>query len=137
MSEFGLVVVTWLCLREDRLLAVQPVGVDCYYLPGGLPEPGESWVDAVVREVREEMAVELERSSLELVAEVTGPAHGRPGQLASLVAFRGTGIGDPVGQLPEIDRCRRLGPGDVHLLAPLARAAAEQAWVGRQAGGWS
>jgi hypothetical protein len=79
--------------------------------------------------------VELERATLELVAEVTGPAHGRPGQRASLVAFRGTGIGDPVGQLPEIDHCRWLGPADVHLLAPLARAAAEQAWVERQAVG--
>ena len=117
--------MTWVCLRGDLLLAVRPVGVDRYYLPGGLPEAGESWMDTVVREVWEEVAVELDRATLEQVAEVAGPAHGRPGQLARLVAFRGNGTGEPIGQPPEIDHCTWLGPGDRHLLAPLARAAVQ------------
>lgn len=60
--------LTTLCLvrRGDRILLQNRVKADWrgYALPGGHVEPGESIVDAVVREIREETGLHLRRVSL-------------------------------------------------------------------------
>lgn len=60
--------LTTLCLvrRGGRILLQNRVKADWqgYALPGGHVEPGESIVDAVVREIREETGLHLRRVSL-------------------------------------------------------------------------
>lgn len=60
-----MMVVAMLCLRQDRVLLVQenlPGGP--WYLPAGRVEPGESLVEAVRRECREEAGAEVEVTRL-------------------------------------------------------------------------
>lgn len=66
----------------------------CYYLvPGGGVEPGESDVDAAVREAREELGLEVECSSL--LAEVTFNGKTQAYFLAHVVGGTfGTGNGE-------------------------------------------
>ncbi|HET6311147.1 MAG TPA: NUDIX domain-containing protein [Candidatus Nitrosotalea sp.] len=40
-------------MENRRLLTVRTSGKDAFYLPGGKREPGESDLDALLREVRE------------------------------------------------------------------------------------
>jgi uncharacterized protein (TIGR00730 family) len=68
--------VGWLHVRDGRLLAVRTRGRDCFYLPGGKLEPGESHEQALIREVREELGVRLH--DLRPAFMVTAPAHGLP-----------------------------------------------------------
>jgi mutator protein MutT len=57
-------VAAGLIFREGRLLVTQrPVGghlAGCWEFPGGKREPGESFEACLVRELREELAVEVE-----------------------------------------------------------------------------
>ena len=55
-----LVVAGAVVLRERRLLVVsKQAAPDVFYLPGGKPEPGESLEQAMRREVREELGVDV------------------------------------------------------------------------------
>ena len=71
-------VIAWVCLQERRVLAVRARGKDAFYLPGGKRRSGESDAEALAREIREELRVELFRDTMEFVTVVEGPAHGYP-----------------------------------------------------------
>ena len=56
--------VAWVHLDEGRLLAARTHGRDLFYLPGGKPEPGEDIEQTLVREIREELGVTLDASTI-------------------------------------------------------------------------
>lgn len=66
--------VGWVQVVDGRLLAVRSTGRDRFYLPGGKPETGETLEQAVAREVREELGVEL--SCIRPAFTIQAPAHG-------------------------------------------------------------
>jgi 8-oxo-dGTP pyrophosphatase MutT (NUDIX family) len=49
--------VAWIRLEEGRILSTRSRGKEVYYLPGGKREPGESDLDTLDREIREELTV--------------------------------------------------------------------------------
>lgn len=51
---------------------------DVYQLPGGNPDPGETLAQTLVRELGEELAVEIEVGPLLLAGEVFRPGHPDP-----------------------------------------------------------
>jgi 8-oxo-dGTP pyrophosphatase MutT (NUDIX family) len=60
-SPFGEVTASvWVHIRDRRLLVVRPHDVDVWFLPGGLPEGGESLAEAAAREVAEEIGVQVD-----------------------------------------------------------------------------
>ena len=65
-QRVGLAVV-----RDDKLLMVRKAGTSYWAIPGGRIEAGETALDALKREVREELAVELSDDGLTLVGEYT------------------------------------------------------------------
>jgi ADP-ribose pyrophosphatase YjhB (NUDIX family) len=89
-----MVAATWLTFRGDAVLAVRPHYTDAYFLPGGLPESGESYAEAAAREVAEEVGLRLDPGSLREVIRVEDQAHGRaPGDVVLLICFDGTADG--------------------------------------------
>jgi 8-oxo-dGTP diphosphatase len=88
------IAAAWVCVRDRRLLVVRAAGSDAFYVPGGKPEPGESWAQAAAREVGEETGVVLRAEELTLFAEIVAPAHGRhAGTNVRLVCFESAGNG--------------------------------------------
>lgn len=65
-------------LRDRRVLCARSKGNPVWYLPGGKREPGESDEAALVREIREELAVGLVPGSLVYAGEFSAQADGRP-----------------------------------------------------------
>lgn len=73
------IVVSALVLVRDRhLLMVTARGREVLYLPGGKQEPGETGEEALVRETREEIGLELDRATLVELGTVRSQAHGEP-----------------------------------------------------------
>jgi 8-oxo-dGTP pyrophosphatase MutT (NUDIX family) len=68
--------VAWLEVVDGRVLSTRSRGKDVYYLPGGKREPGESDVDTLVREIREELAVDIDPASARHAGTFTAQAHG-------------------------------------------------------------
>ncbi|MFM7426681.1 MAG: NUDIX hydrolase [Elainella sp.] len=68
--------VAWICLQNQRILCTRTVGKAAFYLPGGKLEPGETEIDALIREIREELSVTLNPHTIEPFGLFSGPAHG-------------------------------------------------------------
>jgi len=55
--------IAWIHLVDDRVLSTRSIGKDVYYLPGGKREAGESDLDTLVREIREELSAHIDPAS--------------------------------------------------------------------------
>lgn len=51
--------VAWVCLENGRILCVRPHGRDVFFIPGGKREGGESDLQTLLREISEELTVQL------------------------------------------------------------------------------
>lgn len=69
--------LAWLTYSNRRVLGVRSKGKTLFYLPGGKREPGETDHEALVREVREELSVELDGAALSPVGAFVGLADGK------------------------------------------------------------
>ncbi|ANN15190.1 DNA mismatch repair protein MutT [Amycolatopsis orientalis] len=56
--------IAWLHLRDGRILSTRSRGKSVFYLPGGKREAGESDAETLIREIREELTVEITPSSI-------------------------------------------------------------------------
>jgi 8-oxo-dGTP diphosphatase len=89
------IAAAWVLVRDRRVLVVRARDADAFYLPGGKPEPGESFAEAAAREVAEEVGMVVDPAALVSFADFVAPAHNRPaGTQVRLVCFSG---GDPGG----------------------------------------
>jgi uncharacterized protein (TIGR00730 family) len=108
----------WVRIENRRLLTVRTSGKDAFYLPGGKREPGESDLDALLREVREEVSVRLLPDTLVPVGTFRAPAHDYPpGTSVDLVCYMADFEGD-IKPASEIDEMAWLGPDDIERCAP-------------------
>jgi 8-oxo-dGTP diphosphatase len=117
------VAAVWLHRRGDQVLGVRPHGSDVFFLPGGMPEHGESDAQAAAREVREETGMSVDAASLRETVRVEDDAYGRPGVRVRLVCFEGPGSGTPVAGDDEIAEVAWLPPCQWHRFAPAVRKA--------------
>ena len=84
------IAAAWVCVRDRRVLVVLPHGSDAFYLPGGKPEPGETYAEAAARETAEEVGLRVDPADLTPFTEIDAPAHNRPpGTRVRLVCFVG------------------------------------------------
>ena len=69
--------LAWVFIRDGKLLAVRSKGKELFYLPGGKRELGESDEQALLREIKEELAVDLVPSSIKYAQTFTAQADGK------------------------------------------------------------
>ncbi len=68
----------WIYIKDARVLMVRSHGQDAFYTPGGKREAGETDEQALVREVKEELLVDLIPESITHYGTFIAPAHGKP-----------------------------------------------------------
>jgi len=113
-----IIAVAWVSLRDRRMLVARPRGKDAFYLPGGKPEPGETFAEAAARETREETGVLVDAAELTHYADFHAPAHGRgPDTDVRLICFTGPGSGDPAAS-NEIEELAWFVTADAPKCAP-------------------
>lgn len=98
--------IAWLYLHQGQLLSTRSRGKDRYYLPGGKREGGETDIQTLLREIREELTVSLDPASLVYAGTFEAPAHGHPaGVLVRMTcywALRYTGCLQPAAEIEEV-----------------------------------
>lgn len=117
----------WVLVRDRRVLVVRPRDIDAFYLPGGKPEPGETFAEAAAREVHEEVGVVVDPADLTLFSEIVAPAHNRPpGTEVRLISFTGgPGVGEPRAAA-EIAEVAWFGSADRVRCAPAIRLLVDE-----------
>jgi 8-oxo-dGTP diphosphatase len=73
---------------EGRLLLVRKRGTDRFMQAGGKPEPGESPAEALVRELHEELALDLTVDDLDYVGRFHAPAANEAHHVVDAEVFR-------------------------------------------------
>ena len=70
--------LAWIELKDKSILSTRSYGKDKYYIPGGKREAGETDEQALLREIKEELNVDLNKDTLKKVGVFEAQAHGHP-----------------------------------------------------------
>ncbi|MFI9307421.1 NUDIX domain-containing protein [Streptomyces triculaminicus] len=120
--------VAWIRLDNGRVLAARSRGKDAYYLPGGKPEPGESAHQALIREIREELGVDLLPETITPAFTVQAPAHGASaGTQVRMTCYTADYRGTPAPRA-EIAEVAWLSPADRARTSRATQAVLDQVW---------
>jgi len=76
-----------LTIRDNKLLLAFSNNKKAWYLPGGKIDAGETSEEALIREVKEELGVDLNREDLRLFAHISAPAYGEIGLIMEQDCF--------------------------------------------------
>ena len=118
--------VAWILIDSaGRILSKRNHGRELYYLPGGSPDPGESDVDALAREVGEELGVTVDTATCELVGvfEAQADAH-PPGVMMRMTCYTAAYHGT-LAPRHEIDEMVWLTHADLDRVSPVDRLVLE------------
>lgn len=69
--------VAFLFLSDGKILSTRSKGKDKYYIPGGKREGAETDLETLVREVKEELSVQIIESTAVFYGIFTAQAHGK------------------------------------------------------------
>lgn len=67
--------LAWLCIKDKRFLGARSKNKDTYYIPGGKRENGENDHEALIREIKEELSVDLIPATIKYVGSFKAQAH--------------------------------------------------------------
>jgi len=78
------------CITDplNRLLVVRKKGTDIFMQPGGKIEEGEQPIETLVREIKEELQLDIPLSLPSLIGSFDAPAANEPGYLVKAELFR-------------------------------------------------
>jgi 8-oxo-dGTP diphosphatase len=83
--------LAWIEIRNKSVLSTLSRGKDTYYIPGGKREIGESDQEALIREIKEELSVELDGNTLDFIGIFEAQAHGHDeGILVKMTCYSGS-----------------------------------------------
>lgn len=69
--------IAWIYTKDGKVLSTRSKGKDAYYLPGGKREGDESDLQTLVREIKEELSVDVLPDTAKLYGIFEAQAHGK------------------------------------------------------------
>ena len=69
--------IALLYIKDGKILSTRSKGKDIYYFPGGKRENGETDIETLVREIKEELSVDIVESSINYYDTFEAQAHGK------------------------------------------------------------
>ena len=86
--------LAWIELQNKSILSTKSFGKNKYYIPGGKRENDETDAQALVREIQEELTVQLDPNSLQYMGVFETQAHGHPtGVLVKMTCYAAAYVG--------------------------------------------
>ena len=97
--------LAWLHIEQRKLLGARSYGKTAYYIPGGKRDAGETDTQALVREIQEELSVDIIPTSLCYAGSFQAQAHGKAaGTMVKMTCYYAEYNGDllPASEIEEI-----------------------------------
>ncbi len=70
--------MAWIEIKDGEILLARSKGKDVWYIPGGKREGAESDQETLIREVKEELTVDLLPETIKHLGTFKAQAHGKP-----------------------------------------------------------
>ncbi|HKC14953.1 MAG TPA: NUDIX domain-containing protein [Patescibacteria group bacterium] len=106
--------------KDKKILMGKNEFKDAFYFIGGSVEEEESGIQALIREVKEELDVELDESSIEFLEKFEAEAHGKKDTIVKINLYKGNILGEPKPTSEVIELGYFDSTGDQKLLTPVA-----------------
>lgn len=111
--------LAWIHIRDKQLLSTRSKGKDTYYIPGGKREYGETDQDALIREIKEELTIDLRTETITFLGQFEAQAHGKPeGTLVRMLCYTAEFSGE-IRAASEIEEVRWLQYADKEKSSPV------------------
>ena len=97
--------LAWVCLKNKKALFVRSKNKSLFYNPGGKREGQETDAAALIREIKEEVSVDLIPESLRYVNTFTAQADSKPeGTMVELKCYSADYLGEltPASEIEEL-----------------------------------
>jgi len=98
--------IAFIELRDRKVLETRSKGKDTWYIPGGKRDGQETDEQALVREVKEELTVDIDVSSIVHYGTFEAQAHGKPeGTVVRMTCYQARYSGEltPSSEVEEMD----------------------------------
>lgn len=69
--------IAWIYIKDKKLLCTRSRGKEKYYSPGGKREQGESDEETLIREVKEEVSVDIKKETIQYYNTFEAQADGK------------------------------------------------------------
>lgn len=118
--------VAWIEVDNGRILSTRSHGRSRYYIPGGKREEGEQDLQTLVREIAEELTVDLLPETAAFFGEFQAQADGHPdGVVVRMRCYTCSYRGTPVAAA-EIEEVVWLDYSHRHLVSPVDQIIFDQ-----------
>ncbi len=82
--------LAWIEIKNKAILSTRSQGKDKYYIPGGKRENGETDLQALTREIQEELSVNIKSDTAKLLGVFQAQADGHPeGTMVKMTCYTG------------------------------------------------
>ncbi len=87
--------LAWIEIKNNSILLAKSHRKDKYYIPGGKREIGENDEEALIREIREELSVIIDKNTLNFIGVFEAQAHAQPeGVFVKMTCYSGAYVGE-------------------------------------------
>ncbi|MBW4080693.1 NUDIX domain-containing protein [Paenibacillus sp. S150] len=118
--------VAWIVIADGHVLGTRSKGKDTYYFPGGKREPGENDIQTLIREVKEELSVDILADTVTPFGTFQAAADGKAeGVLVKMACFTAGYTGE-LAPAAEIAEMAWLSYGDRERVSEVSRIIFDQ-----------
>lgn len=97
--------MAWIEIVDGQILSTRSSGKDTYYIPGGKRAAGESDQETLIREIKEELSIDLLPDTIKYLGTFSAQAHGKAeGITVQMTCYTGEYTGDlrPSAEIEEM-----------------------------------
>ncbi|MGO5314879.1 NUDIX hydrolase [Bilifractor sp. LCP21S3_A7] len=111
--------IAYLYLSDGKILSSRSKGKDTWYIPGGKREGTETDIETLVREIKEELSVNIKPETAKLYGVFEAQAHGHAeGVVVRMTCYTAEFKGE-LKAASEIEELRWLTSSDQDMISPV------------------
>ena len=121
MSKSYIDKVALIYLKDKKLLVSLSKGKDTWYIPGGKRDGDETDEETLIREVKEELAVDILPESIKYYGTFEAQAHGKPEGVMVRTAYYTAEVDGKIKASAEIEKVDFFSYSQRGLTSPLSK----------------